>query len=43
MLKMKGPAVLIVQFLRDDPPFNNLENIAKWFADIGYTGLQIPS
>ena len=23
-------------------PFNTLENICKWFADLGYAGVQIP-
>lgn len=43
MLKMKGPAALIVQFMRPEPPFDTLENLAKYFSDIGYVGLQIPS
>ena len=42
MRKIKGPAVLLAQFLRDEEPFNNLKNIAKWFAGMGYKGLQIP-
>lgn len=42
MAKMKGPAVFLAQFLRDEPPFDSLENIGKWFSDFGYKGIQIP-
>jgi sugar phosphate isomerase/epimerase len=40
---MKGPAVFLAQFLRDEPPFDSLPGIARWFADFGYKGLQIPA
>ena len=43
MKKIKGPGVFLAQFLRDEKPYNNLENIGKWFADLGYSGVQIPS
>ncbi len=43
MPNMKGPAVFLAQFLRDQPPFNNLQNIGKWFASLGYKGVQIPA
>jgi sugar phosphate isomerase/epimerase len=43
MAKIKGPAIFLAQFLRDEPPHNNLENIGKWAANLGYKGLQIPS
>ncbi|HAA62355.1 MAG TPA: AP endonuclease, partial [Planctomycetaceae bacterium] len=39
---MKGPAVFLAQFLRDEPPFDSLESIAGWFAELGYRGVQIP-
>jgi sugar phosphate isomerase/epimerase len=42
MAGIKGPAVFLAQFLGDTPPFNTLENICKWFADLGYIGVQIP-
>ena len=41
MAAITGPAVLLVQFVRDVPPFNTLDNICKWFADLGYAGVQI--
>jgi len=42
MANIKGPAIFLAQFLRDQPPFNNLKNIGKWFAGLGYKGVQIP-
>ena len=43
MTKIKGPAIFLAQFLGDQPPFNNLENIARWAAGLGFTGIQIPT
>jgi len=43
MGKIKGPAIFLAQFLRDEPPYNNLQNIGKWVADLGYKGVQIPT
>ncbi len=43
MKKMKGPGVFLAQFLRDEPPYNNLENIGKWFASMGYKAVQVPT
>lgn len=43
MPRIKGPAVFLAQFLRDHEPFNNLRSIGKWFADMGYKGVQIPA
>ena len=40
---IKGPAVFLAQFLRDEEPFNDIGKIAKWFAGLGYRGLQIPT
>jgi len=42
MSSIKGPAVFLAQFLRDEPPFDSLEAIAGWFAGMGYRGVQIP-
>jgi len=41
MKRMKGPAIFLAQFLRDEPPYDTLENIGKWVADLGYKGVQI--
>ncbi|MFW6133808.1 MAG: sugar phosphate isomerase/epimerase family protein [Planctomycetota bacterium] len=43
MSKIKGPAIFLAQFLRDEPPFDTLENITRWAASLGYKGVQIPS
>lgn len=43
MKTLKGPGIFLAQFLRDDAPFNTLEGITKWAADLGYKGIQIPS
>lgn len=40
---MKGPALFLAQFAGDEAPFNSLENITKWAADLGYKGVQIPT
>lgn len=40
---MKDPAVYLAQFMGDKPPFNNLENICKYMASLGYKGVQIPT
>ena len=40
---MKGPAIFLAQFAGDEAPFNSLPAIAKWAADLGYKGIQIPS
>jgi sugar phosphate isomerase/epimerase len=42
MSKIKGPAVFLAQFMRDQPPYNNLQSICQWFAGLGYKGVQIP-
>ncbi len=43
MNSIKGPAIFLAQFLRDEAPYNSLENIAAWAANLGFKGLQIPS
>ena len=43
MPKMKGPAILLAQFMRDEKPYNNIENIGRWVAGLGYVGVQIPT
>jgi sugar phosphate isomerase/epimerase len=43
MRTIKGPAIFLAQFAGDAAPFNNLTNMAKWAAALGYKGVQIPS
>ena len=40
---MKGPGILLAQFMRDEEPYNNIENIGRWVAGLGYVGVQIPT
>jgi sugar phosphate isomerase/epimerase len=43
MKNIKGPAIFLAQFMGDIAPFNNLETVCKWAADLGYKAVQIPS
>ncbi len=43
MKTLKGPAIFLAQFMGDEAPFNNLESIARYMADLGYKGIQIPT
>ena len=43
MAKIKGPGIFLAQFLRDEEPYNNLENICNWVAGLGFKGVQIPT
>jgi len=40
---MKGPGIYLAQFMGDEAPFNSLESICKYMADLGYTGVQLPA
>jgi sugar phosphate isomerase/epimerase len=40
---MKGPGIYLAQFMGDEPPVNNLENICRYMAGLGYVGVQLPS
>ncbi len=43
MKTIKGPALFLTQFLDDKAPFNSLDSICKWAADLGFKGVQIPT
>ena len=43
MRTIKGPAIFLAQFAGDTAPFDTLDNICKWTADLGYKGVQIPT
>lgn len=43
MKTIKGPAIFLAQFMGDQPPYNELESICRWVADLGYKGVQIPT
>jgi sugar phosphate isomerase/epimerase len=43
MRTLRGPGLFLAQFAGDEAPFNSLPTIARWAADLGYQGVQIPS
>jgi sugar phosphate isomerase/epimerase len=40
---MKGPAIFLAQFAGSEAPFNSLEKMAEWAANLGYKGVQVPT
>jgi len=42
MKTLKGPGLFLSQFIGDMPPFNTLENLARWASGLGFKALQIP-
>lgn len=42
MKTIQGPAIFVAQFMDDEEPFNTLDNICRWAADLGYKGVQLP-
>jgi sugar phosphate isomerase/epimerase len=40
---MKGPAIFLAQFAGTEPPFDTLDGLAGWAADLGYKGIQVPT
>jgi sugar phosphate isomerase/epimerase len=43
MKTVKGPGIFLAQFAGDAAPFDRLDRIARWAADLGYKGVQIPT
>jgi sugar phosphate isomerase/epimerase len=43
MKTIHGPAIFLAQFMGEEAPFNSLESICQWAADLGYKGIQIPT
>ena len=42
MNTLKGPGIFLAQFIDSTPPFNSLEGLAVWAANLGFKALQIP-
>ena len=42
MKTLKGPAIFLAQFMDDEAPFNDIEAMAGWAADLGFVGIQVP-
>ena len=43
MKTIKGPALFLAQFVDSKAPFNSLDGMCQWAADLGYKGIQIPT
>jgi sugar phosphate isomerase/epimerase len=43
MRTLKGPAVYLAQFAADETPYDTLDGLAKWAAQKGFKGVQIPT
>ncbi|EIM76645.1 xylose isomerase [Nitritalea halalkaliphila LW7] len=43
MKNVRGPGIFLAQFVGDQAPFNRLDTICQWMAEIGYKGVQIPT
>lgn len=43
MTTLLGPAIFLAQFISDETPFNSLDSICKWAADLGFAGIQMPT
>jgi sugar phosphate isomerase/epimerase len=41
-MTMRGPGVMLSQFMGDGPPFDSLEAVVRWLAGHGYVGVQVP-
>ncbi|MEX8548666.1 MAG: sugar phosphate isomerase/epimerase family protein [Mucilaginibacter sp.] len=43
MTTLLGPGIFLAQFISDEAPFNSLDAICKWAADLGFLGIQLPT
>lgn len=43
MKTIKGPGIFLAQFVDNKAPFNSLDGMCQWAADLGYKGVQIPT
>ncbi len=42
MAAMRGPGVMLSQFMGDAAPFDSLDGVVGWLAAFGYKGVQVP-
>jgi len=40
---MRGAGIFLAQFAGDVAPFNSMQSITRWAAELGYQGVQIPT
>ena len=43
MKTIQGPGLFLAQYVSDEAPFDSLATLAKWAADLGFKGVQIPT
>lgn len=43
MKTIKGPGIFLLQFVREEAPYNTIDGLSKWVADMGYKGVQLPT
>ena len=43
MKTIKGPGIFLAQFMGDAHPFNSLNTICEWAANLGFKGVQLPT
>ena len=43
MKTIKGPGIFLAQFASDKAPFNSLDGLIRWAANLGFKGVQIPT
>lgn len=42
MRTIRGPAVFLAQFIAPEPPYDRLDTLARWAAEKGFVGVQVP-
>ena len=43
MRTIQGPAIFLAQFVQQHAPFDTLDGLAGWAADLGYVAVQLPT
>ncbi len=43
MRTIQGPAIFLAQFVQQHAPFDTLDGLARWAADLGYVAVQLPT
>ena len=41
-MPIRGPGVMLSQFMGGEAPFDSLDGVVGWLAGFGYKGVQIP-
>ena len=43
MKTLRGPAIFLAQFMADEKPFDSIDAMAEWAANLGFKGVQVPT